>query len=85
MKGPYKYTVDAAVLKVFTGATRRQREELLRIFDFLSQNPFTDGDSTQPDNTRRQCQVKRFGPWTVTYWPEHLANRIHVLDVERLG
>ena len=85
MNVPYKYTVDDAVLHVFASARKRHREELLRIFDYLAKEPFTKGDTTQADHTGRQCQVKHFGAWTVTYWPEHLANEIHVLDVERLG
>jgi hypothetical protein len=79
---PYKYSVDDAVLQVFAAARKRHREELLRIFDFIARNPFTVGDTTQPDHTGRHCQVRRFGPWTVTFWPEHLANEIHVIDVE---
>lgn len=80
----YKYSVDDAVLHVFSAATKRQRLEVLRVFDFLVREPFTVGDSLQRDHTGRQCQVKRFGQWSVTYWPEHLANEIHILDVERL-
>ena len=81
----YKYSVADEVLHVFAAATNRQRQELLRVFDFLSKEPFAAGDTIQADHTGRRCQVKRFGPWTVTYWPEHLVEEIHILDVERLG
>src|SRR4051812_14342673 len=81
---PYKYTVDRAVLELFTGANRRQREKLLRIFDQLAGNPFQEGESLQKDNLGRSLQVKRFGEWTVTYWPEHLGNQIHMIAVEHL-
>ena len=84
MKLPCKYSVDDSILHVFSAATRRQRQELLRIFDFLAREPFTAGESTQLDHAGRRCQVKRFGPWAVSYWPEHLANEIHILDVDRL-
>ncbi len=80
----YKYTVDDAVLRVFSTARKRQREQLLRIFDYLAANPFTNGDSVQRDSVGRPCQVKRFGPWMVTFWPEHLQNSVHVLDVDSL-
>jgi hypothetical protein len=80
----YRYSVDAAVLQVFSAATRRRREELLRIFASLLGDPYQRGDWTQPDATGRQCQVKRFGPWTVTWWPEHLVQELHILDVEWL-
>jgi hypothetical protein len=81
---PYKYTVDDSVLQVFAASTKRQRESLLRIFDFLAQSPFTEGETVQLDRTGRSCQVKRFGEWLIVYWPEHLASEIHILDVERL-
>ena len=80
----YRYTVDDAVLQVFSGATKQYRVELLRTFAYLAENPFLEGESTQPDHTGRGCQVKRFGPWVVTFWPEHLASVVHIVDVERL-
>jgi hypothetical protein len=81
---PYKYTVADAVLQVFAASPKRQREELLRIFAFLSHEPFTPGETTQPDHAGRRCQVKRFGNWLIVYWPEHLVSEIHILDAERL-
>ena len=84
MKLPYKYSVDDTVLQVFAVAPKRRREELLRIFDFLAREPFTAEDHIQQDRTGRRCMVKRFGPWSVTWWPEHLVDEIHILDVERL-
>lgn len=84
MNAAYKYTVDDAVLQVFARASKRHREELLRIFDFLGADPFVEGGSIQRDSSGRPCQVKRFGPWTVTFWAEHLAKEVHILDVERL-
>ena len=80
----YKYTVDDAVLQVFSGATKRHRVEMLRIFAYMAENPFLEGESTQLDLVGRRCQVKRFGSWVVTFWPEHLAGVVHVVDVERL-
>jgi hypothetical protein len=80
----YKYTVDDEVLRVFLSSSKRQREELLRIFDHLAANSHMAGDSVQSDQTGRTCQVTRFGIWTVTWWAEHLVKELHVIDVERL-
>ena len=84
MKPLYNYAVDDTVLRVFAEAKKRHREELLRIFTRLATDPFIEGDSTQRDATGRHCQVKRVGAWSVTFWPEHLANQVHIIDVERL-
>jgi hypothetical protein len=81
----YKYTVDDAVLEIFSSAKKRYREELLRIFASLASNPSIRGNWVQKDSTGRDCQVKRFGPWSVTYWPEHLVSQVHIIDVERLS
>ena len=84
MKSFYGYTVADAVLRVFAESKKRHREELLKIFERLATDPFIEGDVTQKDSTGRHCQVKRFGAWSVIYWPEHFANQIHIIDVERL-
>ncbi len=84
MSSCYKYTVDDSVLQLFFSARKRDREELLRIFDHLAANPHLKGDSVQLDNTGRPCQVSRFGVWSITWWPEHLLKQLHIIDVERL-
>jgi hypothetical protein len=80
----YKYTADDTVFAVFAAVTKRQREKLLRIFDELTDNPFLPGDALQRDHVGRSLQVRRFGEWTVTYWPEHLANQVHIVAIEHL-
>jgi len=80
----YNYTVDDEVLRLFISLPRRRREDLLRIFDQLAADAFQQGDSLQPDDTGRDCQVKRFGMWVVTWWAEHLANQVHIIAVDRL-
>jgi len=80
----YNYTVADAVLAVFAAGTKRQREKLLRIFGELTSDPFLAGDAIQLDHIGRPLQVRRFGEWTVTYWPEHLGNHIHIVALEHL-
>lgn len=80
----YQYTVGDSVLAEFAQVTKRQREKLLRIFAELTGNPFLTGDTIQRDHVGRPLQVRRFGEWTITYWPEHLANQIHIIAIEHL-
>jgi hypothetical protein len=69
----------------FCGCFQTPPARTAAIFDFLSREPFTEGESTQADHVARRCQVRRFGVWLVTYWPEHLVKEIHILDIERLA
>jgi hypothetical protein len=73
------------VLELFASASRRDRVNLLKIFEFLAREPFTEGEAVQPDRAGRRCEVKRFGVWRVMFWPEHIVKEIHILDVERIA
>lgn len=84
MTPPYKYAADDVVLDLFAAVTKRHRQKLLRAFEQLAANPFQAGDSVQRDSVGRPLQVKRFGEWTITYWPEHFANTVHIVAVEYL-
>jgi hypothetical protein len=45
VKSFYAYTVDDAVLLVFAEGKKRHREELLRIFGRLANDPFVNGNT----------------------------------------
>jgi hypothetical protein len=81
----YRYTVDDTVLELFASASRRDRVNLLKIFEFLAREPFTEGEATQADRAGRRCQIKQFGGWRVIFWAEHIVREIHILDVERIA
>lgn len=80
----YHYAVDDAVLNVFASLPKRHRTRLLRVFDALAEDPFLRGDAVQHDSAGRLCEVKRFGEWTVIYWTEAIAHKVHILAVEHL-
>lgn len=72
------------VLDIFAAVTKRHRQKLLRAFEQLAADPFQRGDSVQRDSVGRPLQVKRFNEWTITYWPEHLGETVHIVAVEYL-
>jgi hypothetical protein len=80
----YAYVVDGSVIELFTESKRREREELLRIFQALADNPFEQGDYRPRTAAGREIQVKRFGPWLVTYWSDHPTSEVRVVEVQKL-
>ena len=84
MKLTYAYVVDESVLQLFAGCPGRERQELLRVFQALGQNPFQAGDYPQKTASLRTLQVKRFGKWLVTWWPSHADVELRIVDVRRL-
>lgn len=71
-------------MQLFAESKVRERQELLRIFHALGQNPFKPGDYVQRTASLRTLQVKRFGKWLVTYWPSHADAELRVVEVKRL-
>jgi hypothetical protein len=84
MKLIYAYAVDESVLQFFATCKGREREELLRIFAELANNPFQPGDYLQKTSSFKELQVKRLGKWLVTYWPDHAVSELRILEVKRL-
>ncbi len=56
----HKFVVDAAVVEFFAGRTKREREDLLRIFAGLAASPYQKGEWRQRTSSGRELQVKRF-------------------------
>ena len=60
------------------GAHRR------RIMDFiksLRENPDTQGDITDRDDTDRIRQIKVIGDYAITYWHDSAVNTVMVVDI----
>jgi hypothetical protein len=84
MSPAYKFVVDDRVLEIFAGSTRRQREELLRIWRELAASPYRKGEWYQRTAAGRELQVQRSGRWLVRYWRDDPVLEIRIVDVERV-
>jgi hypothetical protein len=84
MTPDHKFVVDAAVLEFFSGRTRREREELLRIWSALASAPYQKGEWLQKTAAGRELQVKRFGRWLVRYWLDAPVMEVKIVDVEKV-
>jgi hypothetical protein len=84
MTGEYTYVVDETVLQFFASCRKRQREELLRIFQGLAANPYQRGDWLQRTASGQELQVKRFGRWMVRYWRNAPVLEVRIVDAEQV-
>jgi len=57
----HKFVVNDRVLEFFSGRSRREREELLRIWQGLAAAPYQQGEWLQKTASGRELQVERFG------------------------
>jgi hypothetical protein len=80
----HKFVANDRVLEFFSGRSRREREELLRIWQGLAAAPYQNGEWLQKTASGRQLQVKRFGRWLVRYWLDDPVMEVRIVDVEKV-
>ncbi len=80
----HTFVVDDSVLELFTERSKREREELLRIFRSLADFPYQTGEWRQKTKSGRELQVKRFGKWLVTFWLDAPVLELRIVDVKKI-
>ena len=59
----------------------RQQQKILRFIQSLAENPFTEGDFTDKDESLLQRQIKIIGDYAITYRADHPAKSVLVMDI----
>jgi len=80
----YIFAADDSVVDFFSQCGKRDREDLLRLFRSLADSPHQRGDWIQKGRSGREFQVKRFGRWLVTFWPDDPVLELRVVDVKKV-
>ncbi len=70
----------AEILRAIRG---NQRISLVAFIDSLSGDPNKGGDYTERDETGRQLEIKVIGSFAITYWADHAALEVKVVDLRR--
>jgi hypothetical protein len=58
-----------------------QQQKILRSIQSLAENPFAEGDFTDKDEISRTRQIKIVGDYAITYWTDHPAKIVMVVDI----
>jgi hypothetical protein len=80
----HKFVVDDEVVEFFAGRTKRERDDLLRIFSGLAASPDEKAEWHQRTSSGRELQVRRFGRWLVRYWLDEPVLEVRIVDVEKV-
>lgn len=60
---------------------KAQRQKMMDFIRNLEGAPFTEGDYVDHDPSARERQIKIVGKYAVTYWADHAARIVMVVDV----
>jgi hypothetical protein len=58
-----------------------QPGKIIHFLQLLSQDPFVEGDYTDKDITGRARHIKIIGDFAITYWVDHPAKAVIVVDI----
>ena len=84
MTSGHVFVVDDAVMAFFTDRSKREREDLLRVFKALAESPYQKGDWRQKTKSGRELQVKRLGKWLVAFWLDDPVREVRIVDVKKI-
>lgn len=60
-----------------------QKRKILNFLRWLEQNPFARGDYTDRDTSLRVREIKVIGDYAVTYWADHPAKAVMIVDIQK--
>ena len=60
-----------------------QKRKILAFMRWLEQNPFAPGDFTDRDASLRVREIKVIGDYAITYWADHPALAVMVVDIQK--
>lgn len=79
---PYDLVMRRAVAQAANGLSRSGRHRFESFLDSLAKNPYQTGDFIDTDESGRPYDVKLMDDLVVTYWVDHLAKEVRIVDLE---
>ena len=80
---PYRIFVRMEAAEILRAIRGNQRTSAVAFIDSLSGEPNKTGDYSEQDGTGRQLEIKVIGSFAITYWSDHAAAEVKVVDVRR--
>lgn len=78
----YELVMRRAVAQAATGLNRSQRHRFEAFLDSLAKSPHQKGDFIDTDDRGRPYDVKLVDDLIVTYWVDHAAKEVRIVDLE---
>jgi hypothetical protein len=80
----YIFVLNEDVVAVFSKSRGRARQDLIRGFEWLANNPYAKGENTAKHESGRPLELKRFGGWIITFWSDHANREVRVVEITKL-
>lgn len=79
----YKLFLRLEAIEALKTTRRPQRRQISTFIDGLESHPDTTGDYNERDDTDRLIEIKVVGQFVITFWADHAAKEMKVVDIRR--
>jgi len=80
----YDPVLSGVAVQFFAGLTRKRQRKLIGLLLQLAEEPYQLGDFESSDATGRRLENIILDDWRVTYWADHAARELRIMDVAEL-
>jgi hypothetical protein len=84
MRTVWQFVLSETAVAFLLASRMSDRRRLVKTFDQLANDPFQLGKYQAQDTTGRTIQVKPVGRFLVSYWADHGAKELRVINLERV-
>lgn len=78
---PYEIFLRAEAIEALRGTRGNPRRQIATFISSLASDPAVSGDYTVEDRTGRIICIKIVGSYAVTFWADHTAREIKIMDI----
>lgn len=81
---PYEPVLSGAATTTLLGLPRSRQRVVGRLLFALAATPSQLGDYVTNDDTGRVIQHLLVGDWHFSYWPDHAARELRVVEIDEV-
>jgi mRNA-degrading endonuclease RelE of RelBE toxin-antitoxin system len=78
---PYEIFLRSEAIDSLRGIRAAPRKLVSKFIDSLALDPFSEGDYSVRDASGRDIHFKVVGEYAVTFWTDHPAKEIKIIDI----
>lgn len=78
---PYEIFLRSEAIVALRAIRPSARAVVSKFIDSLATEPFSEGDYSVKDHAGRDIHIKVVAEWAVTFWSDHPAKEIKIIDI----
>ena len=81
MSDSYAIFLNRPVYEALIRLKGNKKKAIEKFIDYLSDNPFDEGDFTESDESGRLVHCKIIRDYAITYFPDHAVKELKIIEL----